>query len=83
MSDLPENVDLRFLAVQLQRIEGRVGGGEGRIGSLESAMNERFQRVEAEIDRAQADISETKPFAREVLVRLTLIEKRLSAVERV
>ena len=46
-------------------------------------MNERFQRVEAEIARAQADISETKAIAREVVLRLTLIEKRLTAVEHV
>jgi hypothetical protein len=76
MTDIPENVDLRFLAVQLQRIDER-------IGSLEASMNERFQRVEAEIARAQADISETKAIAREVVLRLTLIEKRLTAVEHV
>jgi hypothetical protein len=74
MTDIPENVDLRFIAVQLQRMDAR-------IGSLEASMNERFQRVEAEIARAQADISETKAIAREVVLRLTLIEKRLTAVE--
>ena len=74
MTDIPENVDLRFIAVQLQRMDKR-------IGSLEASMNERFQRVEAEIARAQADISETKAIAREVVLRLTLIEKRLTAVE--
>ena len=42
-------------------------------------MNERFQRVEAEVARAQADISETKAIAREVVVRLTLLGKRVSA----
>ncbi len=74
MTDIPENVDLRFLAVQLQRIDTR-------IADFEASTNERFQRLEAEIARAQADISETKAIAREVVVRLTLIEKRLSAVE--
>jgi hypothetical protein len=74
MTDIPENIDLRFIAVQLQRMDKR-------IGSLEASMNERFQRVEAEIARAQADISETKAIAREVVLRLTLIEKRLTAVE--
>ncbi len=74
MTDIPENVDLRFIAVQLQRMDKR-------IGDLEDSMNERFQRVEAEIARAQADISETKAIAREVVLRLTLIEKRLTTVE--
>jgi hypothetical protein len=67
-------VDLRFVAVQLQRMDKR-------IGSLEGSMNERFQPVEAEIARAQADVSETKAIAREVVLRLTLIEKRLTTVE--
>jgi uncharacterized membrane protein YccC len=74
MSEIPENVDLRFIAVQLQRMDKR-------IDTLETNMSERFQRLEAEIARAQADISETKAIAREVVVRLTLIEKRLTAVE--
>jgi hypothetical protein len=74
MADIPENVDLRFTAVQLQRLDKR-------IDTLETNMNERFQRLEAEIARAQADVSETKAIAREVVVRLTPIEKRLSAVE--
>ena len=76
MSGIPEKVDLRFFAVQLQRIDKRIEG-------LEASMNERFQRVEAEIARAQADISETKAIAREVALRLTLIEKRPTAVEHV
>ena len=76
MTDIPENVDLRFIAVQLQRMDKRIGDLESR-----SSMNERFQRVEAEIARAQADISETKAIAREVVLRLTLIEKRLTTVE--
>ena len=57
---IPESVDLRFIAVQLQRMDKRIEG-------LEASMNERFQRVEAEIARAQADISETKAIAREVV----------------
>ena len=54
-----------------------------RVGSLEASMNERFQRVEAEIARAQADISETKAIARDVVLRLPLTEKRFTAVEHV
>ena len=76
MSGIPEKVDLRFFAVQLQRIDKRIEG-------LEASMNERFQRVEAEIARAQADISETKAIAREVVLRLPLIEKRFTAMEHV
>lgn len=64
----------------MQRIDARIGAVEGRIGSLETSMNERFERVEAEIAGGQADISETKAIAREVVVRLTLLEKRLTAV---
>ncbi|MGO9546542.1 MAG: hypothetical protein ACLPPF_17320 [Rhodomicrobium sp.] len=74
MTDIPENVDLRFIAIQLHRMDGR-------IGKLEANMNERFLRQEAEIARLQADVSETKAIGREVALRLTFIEKRLAAVE--
>jgi hypothetical protein len=76
MSGISEYADLRFIAVQLQRMDNRIEG-------LEASMNERLQRVEAEIARAQADIGETKAIAREAVLRLTLIEKRLTAVEHV
>ena len=32
MTDIPENVDLRFIAVQLQRMDKRIGNLDGRIG---------------------------------------------------
>jgi hypothetical protein len=62
-------------------MDKRIGDFDARVGGFEASMNERFQRVEAEIGREQADISETKTIAGEAVLRLTPNEKRLTAVE--
>ncbi len=81
MTGIPDNAGLRFIAFRLQRLDRHIGKLNARIGGLEASLSERFQRIEAGIARAQADTGETKAVAREVALRLSLIEKRLTAVE--
>ena len=77
MVDETENLTLKLLQ-----------GVRADIAALSRGIDERFEklgaeiaRVQADVSRMQADVSETKAISREIAVRLTLLEKRISAVE--
>ncbi len=87
----PENHTIRLLQEMRAEMRQRFNLIDGRFEHVDAKLQKndsRFDRLEAEIartqasiDRVQADVSETKSVVREVVVRLTLIEKRLKAVE--